>query len=141
MSFYASAWDRFLAFMIDNFLLAVLWSIINIAVASYPTIILNDLGYFIFNYFILFILIGYYGYFALLEGTKGQTIGKMFMHIKVLKEDRSQCDLFAAIIRNLLRIIDGLPGIYIIGIISISMSDKSQRIGDRIAKTVVVKSK
>jgi uncharacterized RDD family membrane protein YckC len=137
-SFYASAWDRFWAFMIDNFLLVALYFIIMITISTmipYPAITI------IFEYYIYLILIGYYGYFVLFEGTKGQTIGKMLLHIKVIKEDRSQCDLVAAIIRNLLRIIDGIPGFYIIGVISISRSDKSQRIGDRIAKTVVVKSK
>jgi len=134
--FYASTEDRFWALMIDGLILTALWLIIGITSISYTI-----LNYFPYNMYGYLLVIGYLGYFALLEGTKGQTIGKMFLHIKVIKEDKSQCDLVAAIIRNLLRIIDAVPGIYIIGYISISMSDKSQRIGDRVAKTVVVKSK
>jgi len=40
---------------------------------------------------------------------------------------------------NILRIIDALPFLYIIGLIFMSRSDKKQRLGDKIARTVVIK--
>ncbi len=79
-------------------------------------------------------------YFAVLEGTWGATIGKMAMKIRVVREDGSACGIGPAFIRNILRIVDILPFLYIIGIIFIQRSDKKQRLGDRIAGTVVVKS-
>jgi uncharacterized RDD family membrane protein YckC len=79
-------------------------------------------------------------YFVILEGMWGATVGKMVMKIKVVREDGSACGLMPALIRNILRIIDALPFLYIIGLIFMSRSDKKQRLGDRIAKTVVVKS-
>jgi uncharacterized RDD family membrane protein YckC len=79
------------------------------------------------------------GYFFLLEGFwDGQTIGKKVLGIKVVKEDGSECDIGASVIRNLLRIIDGLF-YYAVGFIFMAMSDQRQRLGDRVGGTVVVK--
>ncbi len=79
-------------------------------------------------------------YFAVLEGYKGATIGKMVMKVKVVREDGSPCGIGPAIIRNILRIVDSLPFLYIIGMILISRSTKKQRLGDSVAKTVVIKA-
>ncbi|MFI5450327.1 MAG: RDD family protein [Candidatus Bathyarchaeia archaeon] len=79
-------------------------------------------------------------YFAILEGTKGATIGKMLLKIKVVQEDGKPCGIVPAFVRNILRIVDALPILYIIGILLISRSDKKQRLGDRVAKTVVIKA-
>jgi uncharacterized RDD family membrane protein YckC len=84
--------------------------------------------------FLIFLL-----YFVIFEGMWGATVGKMVMKIKVVREDGSPCGLGPAVIRNILRIIDMLPFLYIIGLIFMSRSDKKQRLGDKIAKTVVIK--
>jgi uncharacterized RDD family membrane protein YckC len=81
----------------------------------------------------------YVGYFTFLEGSKGQTIGKMVTKIKVVREDGGQIDMNQALTRNILRIIDGLFA-YLIGAILIWRSDKKQRLGDNIAKTIVIKA-
>ena len=87
---------------------------------------------------LLYFVIGI-GYFTLLEGSRGQTIGKMITKIKVVGEDGKPIDMNQALIRNLLRIIDGLFA-YLIGAVLIWRSDKKQRLGDNIAKTVVIKA-
>jgi uncharacterized RDD family membrane protein YckC len=87
---------------------------------------------------ILFFLI-YIGYYTYLEGTRGQTIGKMVTKIKVVREDGGDIDISTAFIRNILRIVDGLF-VYLVGAILIWRSSKKQRLGDMIAKTVVVKA-
>jgi uncharacterized RDD family membrane protein YckC len=79
-------------------------------------------------------------YYILLEGLRGATLGKKLVKIKVVREDGSACGLGPAFVRNILRIIDELPFLYIIGMILISRSNKKQRLGDRLAKTVVVKT-
>ena len=78
-------------------------------------------------------------YFTYLEGSKGQTIGKMVTKIKVVGEDGEMINMNQAFTRNILRVIDGLLA-YLIGAILIWRSDKKQRLGDRIAKTVVIKA-
>jgi len=79
-------------------------------------------------------------YFTYFEGTSGQTIGKKFTHIKVIKESGARCDIGSALIRNILRIVDHLPFLYILGIILIAATEKRQRLGDMLARTIVVKA-
>mgnify|MGYP001338157901 FL=1 len=81
----------------------------------------------------------YIAYYTYLEGTRGQTIGKMVTKIKVVREDGTPIEMEQAFKRNILRVIDGLFA-YLIGAILIWRSDKQQRLGDSVAKTVVVKA-
>jgi len=85
-------------------------------------------------YFIIYV-----GYFTYLEGSRGQTAGKMITKIRVVREDGGPIDMNQAFTRNILRIIDGLLA-YLIGAILIWRSERKQRLGDSIAKTVVVKA-
>ena len=81
----------------------------------------------------------YIAFYTYLEGTRGQTIGKMVTKIKVVREDGTPIEMEQAFKRNILRVIDGLFA-YLIGAILIWRSDKQQRLGDSVAKTVVVKA-
>lgn len=79
----------------------------------------------------------FYGFF--LEGYwDGYTVGKKVLGIKVVKEDGSACGYGGAFLRNVLEIIDGLF-YYVVGFVFMASGDKRQRLGDRIAGTVVVK--
>jgi uncharacterized RDD family membrane protein YckC len=90
--------------------------------------------------FILLNFVVFMGYFILLEANwNGQTVGKKLVGIRVAREDGGPIDMQQAAIRNLLRIIDALPFLYLVGVILIWTSDKKQRLGDRVANTVVVK--
>lgn len=79
-------------------------------------------------------------YHVLLEGTTGKTLGKHVLGTTVVREDGSPCTVRAAGIRTALRAIDWLPVSYLVGTISIVASDQNQRVGDRAARTVVVRS-
>jgi uncharacterized RDD family membrane protein YckC len=81
----------------------------------------------------------YIAYYTYLEGTRGQTIGKMITKIKVVRVDGKPIDMEQAFKRNILRVIDGFF-LYLIGAILIWRSDKQQRLGDTVAKTVVIKA-
>jgi uncharacterized RDD family membrane protein YckC len=81
----------------------------------------------------------YYGYFAFFEAIwNGQTPGKRYMRIRVIKENGAPITVNDAVSRNLLRLIDQLPGVYGVGIVSTLLSRRSQRLGDFVAGTVVV---
>ncbi len=83
-------------------------------------------------------LVVWFLYFTLLEGRYGQTVGKMALSIKVVRDaDGAPIDYGEAAVRTVLRIIDGLFD-YLIGAIFIWTSDEKQRLGDRVAHTVVV---
>ena len=78
-------------------------------------------------------------YYILLEGYLGQTLGKMLLGIKVVREDNGEVPgLGAAFIRTLLRLIDGLFS-YLVAFISVLISGKNQRLGDMAAHTLVVR--
>lgn len=113
-----------------------------IATLSVPVILSALVGIwagFIFS--IILVMITWILYGIILETWKGQTIGKMVMGIIVVKENGEPCDFMAALLRNVFRIIDILPQLYLIGFIFIALSEKKQRLGDRLAGTIVVKVK
>ncbi|HWR42701.1 RDD family protein [Sporomusa sp.] len=77
----------------------------------------------------------YYTYF---ESNNGATPGKMLCGLKVVKTDGSPCDMKAAAIRTACRIIDGLF-VYLVGAVLVWTSVHNQRLGDRVADTLVIK--
>jgi uncharacterized RDD family membrane protein YckC len=80
-------------------------------------------------------------YYILLEGYLGQTLGKMLLGIKVIREDNGEVPgLRAATIRTLFRIIDSLL-FYLVAFIAVLVSAKRQRIGDVVSHTLVVARK
>ena len=87
-------------------------------------------------YFLLVVL-----YYILLEGYLGQTLGKMLLGIKVIREDNGEAPgLRAATIRTLLRAIDSLL-FYLVAFIAVLVTAKRQRLGDVVAHTLVVARK
>jgi uncharacterized RDD family membrane protein YckC len=91
---------------------------------------------------ILFIFCVYWGYFAFFEIIwHGQTPGKRVAKIRVIKESGRPINAYEAIARNLLRAIDGLPGMYGVGIVCMMLNSQNRRLGDYVAGTVVVHDK
>jgi uncharacterized RDD family membrane protein YckC len=78
-------------------------------------------------------------YFVVLEAVMGGTVGKLLLGMHITKLDGSRIGWGASIVRNLLRVIDALPFAYILGAILIWTSPSKQRLGDRVAHTVVVR--
>ena len=76
-------------------------------------------------------------YYFTMEWIFSATLGKLIMKLRVVGISGDPCALREALLRNFFRIIDWLPLAYLIGIILLSISDKRQRVGDRIAHTVV----
>ncbi|MBZ5654782.1 MAG: RDD family protein [Acidobacteriia bacterium] len=91
---------------------------------------------------ILFVFCVYWGYFAFFEIIwKGQTPGKRVAKIRVIKESGRPINVYEAMARNLLRAIDGLPGMYGVGIVCMMLNSQNRRLGDYVAGTVVVHDK
>ncbi|MDY6777616.1 MAG: RDD family protein [Candidatus Nanohaloarchaea archaeon] len=79
-------------------------------------------------------------YFVVFESMAGQTPGKMFFGLRVVDVSGSRCSPAAAMIRNIIRIIDQFPMLlYLVGAAFIWYSPRQQRLGDRAAGTVVIK--
>jgi uncharacterized RDD family membrane protein YckC len=87
--------------------------------------------------FLQFVLL--WGYFTLFEAFwNGQTPGKHWAKIRVVKDSGRRVTLFESMTRNLLRAIDLLPGMYLVGGVSMLCNKSSQRLGDLVAGTLVV---
>ncbi len=81
-------------------------------------------------------------YFTFFEAyMNGQTPGKMLCTIRTVKANGEPITLVESLIRNILRIIDWLPTLYLLGFILTLVSEKRQRIGDMAANTIVIKIK
>lgn len=75
-------------------------------------------------------------YFVSLELT-GATPGKRMLRLRVLRENGEPITIWASLIRNALRPVDLFFSGFV-GIISYSTSEERQRLGDRVAGTIVV---
>lgn len=81
----------------------------------------------------------YWGYYAAFEILwKGQTPGKRWAGIRVIKESGRPINAFEAISRNLLRIVDWFPSLYAVGVVTMLLNNKNRRLGDFVAGTLVV---
>ncbi len=78
-------------------------------------------------------------YYLGLETTSGQTLGKKVVGIRVVALD-GELTMGKVAIRTVLRIVDGLPAFYLLGLIVVAVSRQNQRIGDMAAGTVVIKA-
>lgn len=124
---------RILAFLIDAVGFALVLTVLSEAVA----LISETLG-------TLLALLGtvlFFAYFVYFEAEYGQTVGKMVMDIVVVTEDGDPITYRDSAIRTLLRIVDALPFLYIVGLVAIYVTDRKQRVGDIVADTIVVKAK
>jgi len=92
---------------------------------------------------ILFVFLLFFGYFVFFETVwSGQTPGKRWLKLRVIQEDGRPITFFAALARNLIRLMDMQPGLfYSVGIISVFAGEQAKRLGDYVAGTVVIKER
>ena len=84
----------------------------------------------------LIIFIIYVGYFVIFETLwQGQTPGKKWVKIRVIRDDGKSARLPQAALRALLRPVDDL---FFIGVFLIIFTKKEKRIGDLVAGTLVI---
>jgi len=138
--------SRFLALAIDTliqsvfYLITAIIFIFTLPLGSSVFLFLPKLVGPALAVFILFAI--YWGYFAFFESIwSGQTPGKRYAGIRVIKESGRPINAFDAIGRNLMRAVDGLPGIYGVGLVCMMCNQQSRRLGDFVAGTVVVHEK
>jgi uncharacterized RDD family membrane protein YckC len=93
--------------------------------------ILSVLLLFLFVNFVVYV-----GYFVVLEGLSGRTLGKMLLGIEVVRaEDGGPPGMGRAALRALMFLaVDGLAGLFVI-----LASSRHQRLGDMAANTLVVR--
>jgi uncharacterized RDD family membrane protein YckC len=78
-------------------------------------------------------------YFVIWElASRGQSLGKRIMGIRVVRSDGSPINAGASFLRNLMRFADTFMSLNLIALISIAVSRGFRRLGDWAADTVVV---
>lgn len=133
--------SRFIAGLIDTvailviqLLIALLFGLI-IYLADFPerlTPILIAIG-------ILLFFIVLWGYYILFEiAWNGQTPGKRQINLRTIRTDGMPAGPYEIVIRNLMRLVDILPGSYGVAIIAMFVNPQARRLGDLAAGTLVV---
>jgi uncharacterized RDD family membrane protein YckC len=140
---YASVWRRFVAKAIDTALVVVpvgfvVWFRLDPESLLFPNSLTHLISAGGRGVMIAPLLL--FTYHALAEGLWGQTLGKRLCGIIVMDQTLKSCTMLQSVIRNLLRLIDGI-GLYWVGIVSIAATDRWQRLGDWAGRTVVVRTK
>lgn len=139
--------SRFLAILVDSLIqiaaLTLFWVSLALLVSGSSSVKAAEptaheqawaVAILIFLHFLVF-----WGYFTLFEGlARGQTPGKRLFKLRVIKDSGRQVTFAEAMARNLLRVVDMLPGMYLTGILAILFNRQRKRLGDMVAGTLVV---
>lgn len=139
---FAGLWPRFLALFIDFlFFCAIFFPVTRLVKGAWLLSAEDHLwnyGLFITDPLCLAFLIVMFFYFVFLEGLFGITLGKWIVGLRVERVGGGKPNLIKGLLRNALRIVDGLPAFNILGVLLILTSEERARFGDRIAGTRVI---
>lgn len=127
---YASALRRTGAFLLDAVILGFL-SLLPALLASFNVTTM----FFVFFFSLQLI------YFTGLEWMAGTTVGKGLLGLAVTDERGDDPGFMAVFARNVIRFFDMLLLGYLISLAMIGFTMKKQRLGDIVARTVVVKNR
>jgi uncharacterized RDD family membrane protein YckC len=139
--------SRFLAILTDTVIQAIAYTLLILVLVliatSAPKVAGGELSRagekWLIAGLIVFHFLMFWGYFTLFETFwNGQTPGKKLCKIRVMQQSGRQITFFEAVTRNLLRIVDMLPGFYLIGVITTLCNRQHQRLGDLAAGTLVI---
>jgi uncharacterized RDD family membrane protein YckC len=140
----AGVGSRFLALAFDLLVQGVAVAALVIVglfvrVIVVPQVGIAALGPWAFAILLTIGFVIYSGYFAVFEAVwSGQTPGKRLVGLRVIDVSGRPLTPYAAILRNVLRLVDQLPGFYAFAIVSVLVTSRHQRLGDLAAGTVVV---
>jgi len=137
--------SRFIAIVIDYLIFGAAFLVLGVLAA----IILPALHFFggvsatwAAGIFFLIVFLLQWGYFALFEAfDHGRTPGKRVAKIRVIHQSGRGINFVEALARNLVRFVDYLPGVYAVGVVTIFISNRNQRLGDMVAGSLVVRDR
>jgi uncharacterized RDD family membrane protein YckC len=134
--------SRFLAIALDTLIQVSVLTIVALAATVLAATVFSKISgssMWVTAGFLLLIFSLYYGYFAAFEALwNGQTPGKRLLRIRVIKDTGRPMTPSESVGRNLMRIVDQLPFLYGVGLVSVALSGQNKRLGDYVAGTIVV---
>lgn len=138
---YASLSKRFFAMAIDYAILSTFFFPITRIVKGTWLMMPSDhdwqWGQIVFDPICLIFLIVIFTYFIIFDAI-GATAGKFIMRIRVVNINGNKPGIIKSFIRNILRLIDGLPALNILGVYLILTTYENTRLGDKLANTRVI---
>jgi uncharacterized RDD family membrane protein YckC len=144
----ASIGNRFIACAIDHAIQALALGLVALTAMILSSFTIFERGFasapkWVYAVMILILFLIFSGYFAFFEFIwSGQTPGKRWLKLRVIREDGRPITFWEASVRNLLRSFDMMPApFYSIGLISVFANSRDQRVGDMVAGTVVVRER
>ena len=118
---------RLAASIIDSIVIALAWFLLINSLRQAPATMRSG----------LYLATASFAYYFLLEWAFSCTLGKGVMKLRVVNREGDPCTLGASFKRNLVRFVDWLPLLYALGGIIMLTSHERQRLGDRVAGTIV----
>lgn len=90
----------------------------------------------------LFAVLVYLGYYLCSEALFSRTLGKFCVGLIVVGVDGKRCSWRQSLLRSVLRVVEANPALFggLPAAISIMLSPHRQRIGDHLARTIVVQT-
>ena len=129
--------SRMIAAMFDLAIQTALWFVIGFAfIEGLGGTSLSAAALSIVAFVLVF---GYDVAFEVLAG--GRTPGKRLTGLRVVRNGGRPVDLVSSAIRNVLRLLDFLPGMYGLGMVSVFATRRNQRLGDLAAGTLIVRER
>ena len=130
--------SRFIAALFDYTIEGILVGAVALVVFLATDLNL-DIGLATFAFATFVIFFGYDIFFEVLAS--GRTPGKRLTGLRVVRTGGQPITFLPSTIRNLMRLVDILPTTYVIGAISILVTERNQRLGDLVAGTIVVRER
>ena len=139
---YAGFWKRLLALLIDLLLFSAVFLPVTRLLKGVWIMNATDhrwsRGLFVTDPLCIAFLGVMLLYFTCCEGATGVTFGKRLAGLRVERVGGGTPGLVRGFVRNLLRVVDGLPVFSILGIVLVLTSEEKARFGDRAAGTRVI---
>ncbi|WP_158825262.1 RDD family protein [Mucilaginibacter lacusdianchii] len=130
--------ERILAYLIDGGIFMALYFLGVIIAVATASVAASSIGYII----AIAVYFGLYVFYDLVCEIfmNGQSLGKRVMKIKVVSLDGGQPTIGQYLLRWLFRIVDVTITSGVCALITVAVSDKSQRVGDMVAGTTLIKT-
>jgi uncharacterized RDD family membrane protein YckC len=128
--------SRFIARLLDTVIQAAIIGVLVLAVVLSGAPGIAQAAFFVGVFLVIF------AYDVLMEQLNhGRTVGKLAAGIRVVGVDGEPVSFLASCIRNIMRLVDFLPILYLVGSVSIVVTAHDQRLGDLAGGTVVLRDR
>ena len=131
---------RVVQYLIDSFLVGIIPGLVSIPFDRSGSTVIHIIGGIVA--FAVFVLIGLLYWVILMHRLNGQTLGMKLLRLRVISKGGGRANMAQLTIRWICLIFDAIPYTWpftgLVGFIVILCSRDRQRIGDHLARTLVI---